>query len=81
MLLNAALLPPCLLPLMPRLPPATIPPQHIGADCQLVVICGRNAKLVEKLKNKCVLGSECGGTHTRNALLGLPAVEGNTICR
>ncbi|KAI7838470.1 hypothetical protein COHA_007733 [Chlorella ohadii] len=26
--------------------------RHIGADCQLVVICGRNAKLVEKLKNK-----------------------------
>ena len=27
-------------------------PQFIGADCQLVVICGRNAKLVEKLQNK-----------------------------
>lgn len=26
--------------------------QHIGADCQLVVICGRNAKLVEKLSSK-----------------------------
>jgi len=26
----------------------------IGADCQVVVVCGRNAKLVEKLKAKCV---------------------------
>lgn len=26
--------------------------QQIGAGCQLVVICGRNAKLVEKLQNK-----------------------------
>ena len=24
----------------------------IGADCQVVVVCGRNAKLVEKLSSK-----------------------------
>ncbi len=27
-------------------------PQYIGGDCQLVVICGRNAKLAEKLSSK-----------------------------
>lgn len=26
--------------------------QYIGGDCQLVVICGRNAKLAEKLSSK-----------------------------
>lgn len=25
---------------------------QMGADCQLVVICGRNAKLVDKLRSK-----------------------------
>ncbi len=25
---------------------------NIGADCQVIVICGRNKKLVEKLSNK-----------------------------
>jgi hypothetical protein len=29
-----------------------LPLQYIGADCQLVVICGRNAKLVDKLQSK-----------------------------
>lgn len=24
----------------------------LGAECQVVVVCGRNAKLVEKLSNK-----------------------------
>ena len=27
-------------------------PQAIGSDCQLVVICGRNARLVERLQKK-----------------------------
>ena len=39
------------LPANPALQPR--PPQHVGADCQLVVICGRNAKLVERLQAKC----------------------------
>lgn len=32
--------------------PAARPLQYIGGDCQLVVICGRNAKLAEKLSSK-----------------------------
>lgn len=33
-------------------PPAAAPLQHIGSACQLVVICGRNAKLVDRLQSK-----------------------------
>jgi hypothetical protein len=44
---------PALLQRLPTAPPPRgLPTQYIGGDCQLVVICGRNSKLVQKLQSK-----------------------------
>ena len=44
----------------------------VGAACQLVVICGRNKRLIARLRAKCVLSSRSFCTARLAALSVLP---------
>ena len=50
----------------------------IGAGCQVVVICGRNAKLVAKLESRCGRGAGAGGGAGWSA--GAGCMESSDAC-
>ena len=45
--------------------------KHVGAACQLVVVCGRNKKLVQRLEARrvCMRNCPCASGMQNNALL------------